>query len=150
MPDYQWTGDGVFTDASRDFAAGPGTTHTLTEEQAAVYADHRLFGAEWELVATETDTDTTNAPGTDNNGTDPGPNTDGSDDTETESETDSDSGDEDADLEALPGVGPAKADDLRAAGYESLDDLRAANEDDLAAVTGISAGLAETITNEVN
>jgi predicted flap endonuclease-1-like 5' DNA nuclease len=56
---------------------------------------------------------------------------------ETAAESDDPPADED-DLTELDGVGPARADELREAGYESYADLRAASADELAAIDGVS------------
>lgn len=50
-------------------------------------------------------------------------------------------------LEAIPGIGPAIADNLRAAGYESPDAVMAADVDELAAVELIGESSAEAILN---
>jgi small subunit ribosomal protein S3 len=54
------------------------------------------------------------------------------------------------DLVDLAGVGPAKADALREAGFESLDDVRSAAEEDLTEVSGVGPALAEKIKQSVN
>ena len=54
------------------------------------------------------------------------------------------------DLTAIDGVGEEKAEDLRAAGYESADDLRDADQDDLAEVEGIGNALAARIKADVD
>jgi len=156
MSTYRWTGDGTFIDADRDFTATPGSEHDLTDEQADEYITHPLFGEGWK--ESDSSTDEGADEGTDGNAdedADTTETTSGGETNELETDETTVEGDtrdtaEDTDLEALSGVGPAKADDLRAAGYESINDLRAADENDLTAVTGISAGLAETITNEVD
>ncbi len=56
---------------------------------------------------------------------------------------------EPSDLEDISGVGQAKADALREAGYESIDDVRAASRDDLADVEGIGNALAARIKADV-
>ena len=48
-------------------------------------------------------------------------------------------------LTAIDGVGDAKADALREAGFESVEDVQAASEDDLAEAEGIGAAFAERI-----
>lgn len=50
-------------------------------------------------------------------------------------------------LEAIPGIGPAIADNLRAAGYETPDAVMAADVDELAAVELIGESSAEAILN---
>mgnify|MGYP006287722987 CR=1 FL=1 len=57
--------------------------------------------------------------------------------------------DEPQDIEDISGVGAAKADALREAGYESVDDIRRATQDDLAEVTGIGKALAARIKADV-
>ncbi|WP_254840418.1 50S ribosomal protein L32e [Natronomonas marina] len=57
--------------------------------------------------------------------------------------------DEYDDLTDISGIGEAKAESLREAGYESVDDLRAASQDDLAAVEGISDALAARIKGDI-
>ena len=61
------------------------------------------------------------------------------------------SADEDApaELEDVAGVGPAKADALREAGYESVEDLKAASQAELAEVEGVGNALAARIKAEV-
>lgn len=54
------------------------------------------------------------------------------------------------DLVDLAGVGPAKADALREAGFETLDDVRKASEEDLTEVSGVGPALAEKIKGSVN
>ncbi len=53
------------------------------------------------------------------------------------------------DLEDIRGVGPAKADALRDAGFETVADVQAATEDELAEVSGIGPSLAEDIIADV-
>lgn len=55
----------------------------------------------------------------------------------------------DGGLEDVGGVGPATAERLRAAGFETVADLRAASEADLVEVEGIGPGLAERIKDDV-
>ncbi len=52
-------------------------------------------------------------------------------------------------LEDISGVGAAKADALREAGYETVDDIRAASREDLSAVEGIGNALAARIKADV-
>ena len=54
-----------------------------------------------------------------------------------------------ATLEDVDGVGEAKAESLREAGYESVEDVQAATVDDLIEVEGISESLAERILADV-
>lgn len=53
--------------------------------------------------------------------------------------------DEPEEIEDISGVGPAKADALREAGYESVDDIRAASQGELSEVNGIGNALAARI-----
>ena len=155
MPTYRWTGDGTFTDADRNFTATPGSEHDLTDEQTDEYAAHPLFGDDWKVSddkGSDADDDTDEDADEDADATE----TASGGETDTEGETDGTTGRgttgdtaEDTDLEALSGVGPAKADGLRAAGYETLTGLQAADESDLAAVDGISDDLAADIAAQV-
>ena len=52
-------------------------------------------------------------------------------------------------LEDIDGVGDAKAESLREAGYESVEDVQAATVDDLTEVEGISESLAERMLADV-
>ena len=52
-------------------------------------------------------------------------------------------------LTDISGVGPAKAEALEAAGYESVDDVRRASQSDLAEVDGIGNALAARIKADV-
>lgn len=52
-------------------------------------------------------------------------------------------------LTDIDGVGEAKAEALREAGYESVDDVRRATQDDLSDVTGIGKALAARIKADV-
>lgn len=52
-------------------------------------------------------------------------------------------------LEEIGGVGPAKADALREAGFTSIDEVKAASQDELAAVSGIGNALAARIKADV-
>jgi large subunit ribosomal protein L32e len=56
---------------------------------------------------------------------------------------------EQTELADISGVGPAKADALEEAGYESVDDVRAASQSDLAGVEGIGNALAARIKADV-
>jgi len=73
----------------------------------------------------------------------------------TEEAADADAEDADAeeeeyeDLTDISGVGPAKADALREAGYETVDDVRRASQSDLADVSGIGNALAARIKADV-
>lgn len=49
----------------------------------------------------------------------------------------------------ISGVGPAKAETLAEAGYESIDDIREASQDELASVEGIGQALAARIKADV-
>jgi large subunit ribosomal protein L32e len=69
--------------------------------------------------------------------------------TETESDTEEGSVEEYDDLTDISGVGPAKADSLREAGYGSVDDVRRASQSDLAEVSGIGNALAARIKADV-
>ena len=57
--------------------------------------------------------------------------------------------DEHEELTDISGIGEAKAESLREAGFESVADLEAADQDDLAAADGISDALAARIQAEV-
>ena len=82
---------------------------------------------------------------------------DGSDETDAASSSDgekadaADAGSEDVpdDLTDVSGVGEAKADTLREAGFESVADVRRADQDDLADVEGIGNALAARIKADV-
>jgi len=52
-------------------------------------------------------------------------------------------------IEDISGVGDAKAEALRAAGFETIDDIRAADQSDLAEVEGIGNALAARIAADV-
>jgi large subunit ribosomal protein L32e len=52
-------------------------------------------------------------------------------------------------LEDVAGVGPAKAESLREAGYESVEDLQAASQAELGEVSGVGNALAARIKAEV-
>lgn len=52
------------------------------------------------------------------------------------------------DLTALENVGPARADDLRAAGFETTAEVRSADVEELTQIDGIGEELAEAIQNE--
>lgn len=52
-------------------------------------------------------------------------------------------------LEDISGIGPAKADALRDAGFETIDDIRAADEEALAEVHGISTALAARMKADI-
>ncbi|MFP4590586.1 MAG: 50S ribosomal protein L32e [Halobacteriales archaeon] len=54
-----------------------------------------------------------------------------------------------AELEDISGVGQAKAEALREAGYEAVDDVRAASREELAEVEGIGNALAARIKADV-
>jgi large subunit ribosomal protein L32e len=81
------------------------------------------------------------------------------DDATSESESESESGavaDADAepeteteDIESISGVGPAKAEALRGAGYETVTDLKAASQSEIAAIESIGNALAARIKADV-
>ena len=52
-------------------------------------------------------------------------------------------------IEEIAGVGGAKADSMRAAGYESVEDVQAASQEELAEVEGIGNALAARIKADV-
>ncbi|QHS16244.1 50S ribosomal protein L32e [Halopenitus persicus] len=52
-------------------------------------------------------------------------------------------------LEDISGVGPSKADALRAAGYETVEDVKAASQSELAEVDGVGNALAARIKADV-
>ena len=52
-------------------------------------------------------------------------------------------------LEDISGVGPSKADALRAAGYETVEDVKAALQSELAEVSGVGNALAARIKADV-
>jgi large subunit ribosomal protein L32e len=56
---------------------------------------------------------------------------------------------DDEDLEAIGGVGPAKAEALREAGYRTVTDLKAASQSELAAVENVGQALAARIKADV-
>ena len=60
-----------------------------------------------------------------------------------------DEGDAPESLEDVAGVGPAKAEALREAGYDSVEDLKAASQAELAEVEGVGNALAARIKAEV-
>lgn len=67
-----------------------------------------------------------------------------------ESETETTSNEEEQlELTDVSGVGEAKADSLRDAGYETVDDIRATSQSDLAEVEGIGNALAARIKADV-
>ena len=66
-----------------------------------------------------------------------------------ETATDEEPVEAERDLEDVAGVGPSKAEMLRAAGFETVEDLRAASVDDLVEVEGIGPSLAERIEADV-
>ncbi len=53
------------------------------------------------------------------------------------------------DLTDIAGVGPAKAESLREAGYSTIDEVRAASQSDLSSVSGIGNALAARIKADV-
>ena len=53
-------------------------------------------------------------------------------------------------LEDLTGVGPARADDLRAGGYDDLSSLRNASAADIASIDDVSEDLAESIHDQLH
>ncbi|WP_435197055.1 50S ribosomal protein L32e [Natronomonas sp. EA1] len=57
--------------------------------------------------------------------------------------------DEPTELEEIGGVGPAKADALREAGFETVEDVKAASQSELADVEGIGNALAARIKADV-
>jgi large subunit ribosomal protein L32e len=57
--------------------------------------------------------------------------------------------DPDEDIDSISGVGPSKAEALRAAGYETVTDLKAASQSELAGVEGIGNALAARIKADV-
>jgi large subunit ribosomal protein L32e len=69
--------------------------------------------------------------------------------TETGSDAEEESAEEYDDLTDISGVGPAKADSLREAGYETVADVRRASQSDLADVSGIGNALAARIKADV-
>jgi small subunit ribosomal protein S4e len=62
---------------------------------------------------------------------------------------DTDDETDDGDLEDIAGVGPAKADALREAGFESIADVRAATVSELSTAEGIGESLAGQIKDDV-
>ncbi|ACM58007.1 50S ribosomal protein L32e [Halorubrum lacusprofundi] len=52
-------------------------------------------------------------------------------------------------LEDISGVGPSKADPLRAAGYETVEDVKAASQSELSQVDGVGNALAARIKADV-
>ena len=70
------------------------------------------------------------------------------DDDEAVDEATEDAGDE-GDLEDIVGVGPAKAEALREAGFVSVADVRAATTADLSEAEGVGESLAEQIKDDV-
>jgi large subunit ribosomal protein L32e len=71
------------------------------------------------------------------------------DETVEESSEDESGGDDDRDIEDISGVGPAKAEALRDAGYVTVTDLQAASQSELAGVEGIGNALAARIKADV-
>ncbi|WP_435068613.1 50S ribosomal protein L32e [Haloplanus sp. C73] len=59
------------------------------------------------------------------------------------------SDDEIQDIEDIGGVGPSKAEAIRAAGYESIEDLKAASQSELADIDGVGNALAARIKADV-
>jgi predicted flap endonuclease-1-like 5' DNA nuclease len=83
----------------------------------------------------------------------------GGDSDDSDSESAGDDGSEDTSdeipdeydgLEDLTGVGPARADDLRAGGYDDLSSLRNASAADIASIDGVSEDLAESIHDQLH
>jgi large subunit ribosomal protein L32e len=66
-----------------------------------------------------------------------------------EEATDADAVETYEDLTDISGVGEAKADTLREAGYETVEDVRGASQDELAAVDGVGMALAARIKADV-
>jgi large subunit ribosomal protein L32e len=75
--------------------------------------------------------------------------TDDIDEADESEETEADDADELTSLEDISGVGPSKADALRAAGYESIDDVKAASQAELSEVDGVGNALAARIKADV-
>ena len=71
--------------------------------------------------------------------------------TETADDTESDEVDDDeiTEIEDISGVGEAKAEALREAGYDSIDYIRGASQDELANVEGVGMALAARIKADV-
>jgi long-chain acyl-CoA synthetase len=77
-----------------------------------------------------------------------------SDDADAEADGAADSGDAGDDglpdeIEGISGVGPAKGETLRDAGFDSVEEVRAASHEELANVEGIGDALAEQILEDV-
>jgi large subunit ribosomal protein L32e len=70
-------------------------------------------------------------------------------DEEADAEADEEAEDEYEDLTDISGVGPAKAESLREAGYRTVDDVRRVTQSDLAEVSGIGNALAARIKADV-
>jgi large subunit ribosomal protein L32e len=64
-------------------------------------------------------------------------------------ETEADAEDEITELEDISGVGPSKAEALRAAGYETVEDVKAASQAELSDVDGVGNALAARIKADV-
>ena len=73
----------------------------------------------------------------------------GEDDEEEANEAEDDEEPEVEDLTDISGVGDAKAETLREAGYGTVEDVRAASQDDLADVDGVGMALAARIKADV-
>ncbi|WP_159899700.1 50S ribosomal protein L32e [Salinirussus salinus] len=73
----------------------------------------------------------------------------GEDDEEEPDGAEDDEGPEVEDLTDISGVGDAKAETLREAGYGTVEDVRAASQDDLADVDGVGMALAARIKADV-
>ena len=68
---------------------------------------------------------------------------------ETEEESGAEAEEGPGDLTDIAGVGPAKAESLREAGYTTVEDVRAASQSDLSSVSGIGNALAARIKADV-
>jgi len=111
-------------DADADAEAEP-EADAQSEVDTESEADAQSGADEAETVAADTEPAATDEAGAET-----------ADDVEADAESDDEDGDEYEDLTDISGVGDARAEDLREAGYETVDDVRGASQDAIADVVG--------------